>query len=178
MSLLKIVVTGPESTGKSTLAEQLSNYFGGGLITEFAREYVSNLGRSYEYNDLILIAHKQIEELNTYVTDVKNGIVFLDTYLIITKVWFEVVYNTAPDWVTEKLLGSEIDLFLLCEPDLPWEQDGVRENGGEMRNQLFHEYEKNLIKYNLAYERVSGIGKARVDCAIRHVESLMAARLP
>jgi NadR type nicotinamide-nucleotide adenylyltransferase len=178
MPLFKIVITGPESTGKSTLAEQLSKYFGEGLITEFARDYVSNLNRPYNYSDLVLIAQKQIEELDIYKAKVKDGIVFLDTYLIITKVWFEVVYKAAPEWITEKLLQSEIDLFLLCEPDLPWEQDGVRENGGEMRNRLFNEYEKNLIKYKLAYGKVSGTGRERTDCAIKHIESFISRKLP
>jgi nicotinamide riboside kinase len=177
MSLIKIVITGPESTGKSTLAVQLFNYFGGGMITEFAREYVSKLDRPYEYTDLLVIAQKQMEELNTYMGKVNDGIVILDTYLIITKVWFEVVYNSAPKWITERLLESGIDLFLLCEPDLPWEQDGVRENGGEMRNWLFNEYEKNLIDLKLNYKRVSGTGKERVDCAIKYIETLTTPRL-
>ncbi len=176
MSDLKIVLTGPESTGKSTLALQLAEHFQGGVITEFARPYIAGLNRSYEYKDLELIAKRQIYELENFEFNSKNKIVFLDTFLIITKVWFEVVYKTCPEWIINEIGKSQVDLYLLCVPDLPWEKDEVRENGGEMREWLFKEYERNLIMFNFDYKKVDGLGSSRLDCAVKHVETLMSLK--
>jgi NadR type nicotinamide-nucleotide adenylyltransferase len=172
---LKIVLTGPESTGKSTLARQLAEHYNAYLIEEYARKYISELKRPYEYNDVELIARKQVNELNDAVENYPGKLIFLDTYLVITKVWFEVVYQTSPSWINEELLASKVDLFLLCSPDLPWFKDDVRENGGEMRDWLFKEYEKNLIKYKFAYKIVEGFGISRLKNAIDHVESYLAS---
>lgn len=174
MASARIVITGPESTGKSSLTIQLANHFRGVYIEEFARNYIQNLNRPYQYEDVEIIARKQAEDFKS--VDKNSPLVFFDTYLIITKVWFEVVYKAFPQWIDDELRNSEIDLFLLCAPDLPWEKDDVRENGGEMRNWLFEEYEKNIIKYNFAYKIVNGFGKTRVSNAISHVEAYLGAR--
>lgn len=176
MSVIKIVLTGPESTGKSTLAKQLSEHFNGGLLPEYARSYISNLERPYSYGDIEIIAKKQINDLNNYKPKASCNLLFLDTYLIITKVWFEVVFNKVPDWVLTSLASSKIDLFLLCAPDLPWERDDLRENGGEMREWLYKEYERNLKKYNFTYKIVQGFGASRLNCAIKHVETFISER--
>lgn len=173
---IKIVITGPESTGKSVLALQLSQHFKGALLEEYAREYISGLNRQYNYRDIEIIGRKQITDLKRTVAETNCKMVFIDTYLIITKVWFEVMYKSAPDWIEEELLSSKIDLFLLCFPDLPWIKDKVRENGGKMREWLYNEYEKNLIKYNFAFRIVDGFGVTRLKNAINHVDSYLSAR--
>lgn len=176
MPPLTIVLTGPESTSKSTLSNQLAQHFNGIVIEEYARKYITELNRPYNYTDIEEIAKKQVSDyINARILN-PGAIIFVDTYLIITKVWFEVVYRTFPSWIEQELLKSKIDLFLLCAPDLPWEKDDVRENGGEMRNWLFNEYEKNLIKFNFDYRIVEGVGNARLNCAIKHVSSFLSGR--
>ena len=175
MDPVRIVITGPESTGKSTLTFQLAQHFNGVCIEEFARSYIQNLHRPYNYEDIEIIARKQIEDFKK--TEKQHSkLFFIDTYLIITKVWFDVVYKNSPQWIEDELRNSKIDMFLLCAPDLPWEKDEVRENGGEMRNWLFEEYKKNIIKYNFAYRIVNGFEESRLNKAISHVEACLGLR--
>lgn len=174
MSPVKVVITGPESTGKSVLTYQLARHFRGGVMEEFARGYISGLNRPYNISDVELIGHRQIADLKKAEQEASSKIIFIDTFLIITKVWFEVVFKTSPRWIEEELLSSGVDLFLLCAPDIPWIKDNVRENGGEMREWLFQEYEKNIIKYNFACKIVQGNGISRVQNAIQHVETFLA----
>ena len=95
-----------------------------------------------------------------------RGIILMDTWLIITKVWFEVVYGTFPDWIEEYISSADIDLFLVCRPDLPWIADPVRENGGEMRQKLFDRYCNEIELHGFSYEIVEGLGEIRVQNAL------------
>jgi len=162
---MRIVVTGPESTGKTTLALQLADYFGGKYIPEFAREYVEKLARHYTFEDVEAIARKQV---NQYFETDQNAdkYCFFDTWLIITKVWFQWVYGKQPDWLEDEIVGCPVDLYLLCRPDLPWEADAVRENGGESRLLLFEQYRNELIRYGFNFVEIEGSGDQRLKNAI------------
>jgi NadR type nicotinamide-nucleotide adenylyltransferase len=166
-----IVITGAESTGKSTLTEQLANHFNVPFIPEIAREYVENLSRKYNYEDVENIAKLQAGKLN----ELKNldiPYIFCDTWLIITKVWFEVVFRKVPDWVEEEIRKTKIDLFLLCDTDLPWIADPVRENGGENRLKLQNIYKENIEKYSFSYKVVNGTNSERIENALKFIEEL------
>jgi NadR type nicotinamide-nucleotide adenylyltransferase len=169
-SMKKIVITGPESTGKSVLTRQLANYYQALYIPEYAREYIEELNRPYNYNDIEHIAHRQIADLEQYKNKA-TGMLFLDTYLIITKVWFDVVYKSCPQWVIDQINKKEIDLYLLCKADLPWEPDNVRENGGAMRDVLFEKYKENLESFGLNYRIISGEGNERLENAVFAINS-------
>lgn len=166
-----IVITGAESTGKSVLTEQLSNAFNSPYIPEIAREYVGNLNRKYTYQDVEQIARIQIEQLKNAKQQAES-FVFVDTWLIIIKVWFEFVYNITPDWLIEEIRSTKIDLFLICDIDLPWIDDPVRENGGENRAILQNLYIKNIVEFGFNYRVVSGSGNQRLTNAIRFIEEL------
>lgn len=170
-SLRKIVVTGPESTGKTTLSEALALHLNGLLIPEYARSYVENLDRPYAYGDLEAIARYQMKE-ESRLTELAGGrILFMDTWLIVTKVWFEVVFGAAPEWIEPYIESAGIDLFLVCKPDLPWVADAVRENGGEMRQKLFDRYCAEIEKYGFRYGIVDGFGEERLQNALRLIET-------
>jgi NadR type nicotinamide-nucleotide adenylyltransferase len=169
--LKTIVVTGPESTGKTTLTESLALKLNATWIPEYARSYVEKLRRPYHYQDLENIARYQVQQEKKYARNVNSGILLMDTWLIVTKVWFEVVYGNSPPWIGEYLAASEIDLFLVCSPDIPWVPDPVRENGGEMRKILFDRYCKEIDSYGFSYEIVEGIGDVRVRNALRLLQS-------
>jgi nicotinamide riboside kinase len=87
--------------------------------------------------------------------------------LIITKVWFDLVFGKCPDWVIDHIRSSKIDLFLVCDTDLPWIADPVRENGGEKREQLIQLYCKEIKSFGFRFEIVNGIGPLRTENAIK-----------
>ena len=102
-----------------------------------------------------------------------NKILFYDTYLIITKIWFKLVYNRVPDWIYQKVINSNIDLFLLCNNEIPWISDSVRENGGEMRDKLYSIYEEELKQYGFNYKIIDGVGDDRRNNALRIVKEFI-----
>ncbi len=165
----KISIIGAESTGKSTLAKTLASYFNSQYIPEYAREYINNLNRKYNYNDLIIIAKKQIELEKNYSN---NKFIFLDTDLIITKIWFLEVFKKTPKWIDKEILGNKADFYLLCNNDIKWIPDPVRENGGERRDYLFNLYENELIKINASYKIIKGKGNERFENAKKTVQNL------
>jgi NadR type nicotinamide-nucleotide adenylyltransferase len=176
--MYKITLTGPESVGKSTLARQLAEHFNGIFVSEFARAYVENLQRNYTYNDVVIIAEKQIEQYNSYCNSSNQaGFVFFDTFLIITKVWFNVVYNRCPAWLGKAIEQHPMDLYLLCYPDLPWEADGVRENETN-RLQLFEMYQHELDFYGFNYHIIKGNGHERLQAAINEINKLIIWEQP
>lgn len=159
----RILITGPESTGKSELSQALALHYGGKVIPEYAREYVEKLRRSCTYEDVEHIARWQ---QNTYIETQRSGAyVFFDTWLIITRVWFDIVFKMVPAWIDEQISQADFDLVLLCQPDLPWISDGIRENGGEMRKVLLKSYEELIRKTGWEYSKVSGLGDDRLKNA-------------
>ena len=155
----RVLVTGPESTGKTELVNYLSERYGGVAVEEYARAYVEGLDRSYTFEDVEHIARQQ---LSSYEKEYPGSDwVFFDTWLMITRVWFEVVYQCVPQWLDDAMREAKFDLVLLCAPDLPWVADRVRENGGEQRERLFKRYENELKSFGMDWELVSGSGEAR-----------------
>lgn len=169
---IRIAVTGPESTGKTTLARQLTEIFNGQYIQEFAREYVEKLQHHYTFGDIDAIAKAQVEQYQATRSS-QEKIFFFDTWLIITKVWFKWVYGKTPDWLEYQIHECPIDLFLLCRPDLPWEADPVRENGGENRIKLFELYREELNHYGFNFVEISGTGDKRQTNAIAAVRDFL-----
>ncbi|HPR30827.1 MAG TPA: ATP-binding protein [Prolixibacteraceae bacterium] len=168
---VRIVITGAESTGKTTLARALATHYNALWIPEFARGFIEHLNRKYTYNDVEHIARYQIQSMERIPEN--EPLVFIDTWLIITKIWFEVVFGNYPLWLDEAIRKYPIDLFLLCDIDLPWIADPVRENGGEKRIRLHNTYQEELISYGFRYERISGMDTGRFQNALSRVEEFL-----
>ncbi len=163
------VITGAESTGKSAMTEWLANYFNVPYIPEFARSYIEKLNRPYTYRDVEIIASTQVRELNEYKNS-NHPFIFVDTWLIITKVWFEIVFGKYPEWLEDEIKNTNINMFLVCDIDLPWIPDPVRENGGQRRIMLQNRYITTIKSYNFNYKIISGKNSERFENALKTIK--------
>ena len=138
--LIKVAVIGPESTGKSTLCELLALHYNTQWVPEFAREYLLTHGMDYTYDDLLYIAKGQLaledEHIQSIVGSSESGVqrsrrdselLFIDTDMYVMKVWCEFVFGKCHRWVLEQIVKRKYDLYLLCNTDLPWVKDELRE---------------------------------------------------
>jgi nicotinamide riboside kinase len=164
-----IVVTGAESTGKSALTGFLADHFKAPYTQEFARIYIEQLDRKYTWDDVEFIARKQIQQLEE-MKKINSRFIFADTWLIITKIWFEEVFGRVPDWIEKEIRKEDISLFLVCDTDLPWIPDPVRENGGERRTYLQNRYIKTIRDYGFNFYIVQGKNNERFINALSFVE--------
>jgi nicotinamide riboside kinase len=164
----RIVVTGPESTGKTILAEDLAVYFNGIYVEEFARSYIEQLDRPYVYEDVEFIASKQLQKREELKGKTDRWI-FFDTDLIITLIWFKEVFGDYPEWLEDMARNPFADLYLLCYPDLPWVKDPVRENGGERRFYLFNKYKELLELNDFSFSIIKGKGEDRFRNALEGI---------
>ena len=161
----RVAITGPESTGKSKLARGLALHYNTAIVPEFARQYIDNLDRPYNQDDILLIAQNQLiseekilQKADTYL--------FCDTELIVTKIWSLHKYNSCHPWILEQIEKHVYDLYLLCDIDLPWEYDEQREHP-HMREYFFNWYKKELEDYGFPYRVVSGQKEERLKNAIQ-----------
>ncbi|MDR1592306.1 MAG: ATP-binding protein [Prevotellaceae bacterium] len=168
-----IVILGPESTGKTTLAEQLSKHLKAVYIPEYARTYVENLSCGYTYDDVETIAKRQVADFKEAIAKDDNSAKYLvmDTFLIVTKVWFLHVFHRCPLWLQPELEMAQIDLFLLCKPDIPWVDDPVRENP-HLREYLYEWYKNELISLNATFVEIGGAGNSRTKHALQAIKTV------
>ncbi|UII28540.1 ATP-binding protein [Fulvivirga maritima] len=123
----KVVITGPESTGKSTLSSLLAKQFGTVWVPEFARGYIDQLSREYQEDDLIAIAQGQLNSEKAKAVEAKNGLLICDTELIVIKIWAEHKYGSCPPEIIKGIKENRYELYLLTYIDIPWEEDPQRE---------------------------------------------------
>lgn len=166
----RIVIIGPESTGKSTLCQQLAAHFHTVWCPEFAREYLLKHGMAYTYNDLENIAHGQIKLEAKLAAKAKNDLYFIDTDMYVMKVWYEVAFNNCPTWILKTIARTHCDLYLLCNIDLPWTKDELREYPDlAMRQKLFKMYKDIMIYSGVRWVEISGTNGERLQMAIKNL---------
>jgi NadR type nicotinamide-nucleotide adenylyltransferase len=162
----KIVVIGPESTGKSTLCQQLADHYKTIWCPEFAREYLMENGMDYTFDDLLKIAHGQLKLEDLMLTEAKNGLYFIDTDMYVMKVWCEVAFENCHTWILKQIARRKYDLYLLCNVDLPWTADELREYPDlAFRQKLFNMYKDIVINSNTMWAEVSGTDMQRLQIA-------------
>ena len=169
--VIRVAITGPESTGKSALAEYLARYFQTRFVPEYARGYIANMRRAYGYKDLNYIAHQQLVS-ERYFERRATGFVFCDTDLTVIKIWSEHRYGKCSSWVLKRLGEIRYDLYLLCDVDLPWEADPQREHP-EMREHFMNLYRKELEERGVNFRVISGLGEERFENAVKACEDFM-----
>jgi len=181
----KIVVLGPESTGKSTLCAALAAHYQTIWTPEYARAFLSKNGTKYTYDDLLTIAKGQIQKeeealaslnkntVDQPITKISNKLI-LDTDMYVMKVWCEYVFNNCHHYILEQINQRSYDLYLLCDIDLPWAADEMREypDAGP-RIELFTIYKELLINQNTPWGIVSGTGAQRTENAIQLIDQYL-----
>jgi NadR type nicotinamide-nucleotide adenylyltransferase len=184
-SIQKIVVLGPESTGKSSLCAAIAAHYQTIWTPEYARQFLAEHGTKYSYDDLLTIAKGQIknEDISIELLGQKNADnqdqattnkLILDTDMYVMKVWCEYVFNNCHHYILEQINQRSYDLYLLCDIDLPWAADEMREypEAGP-RLELFTLYKDLLINQKTPWGIVSGTGNQRTKNAIQLIDQLL-----
>lgn len=172
--LLKIVVTGPESSGKTALTEALAQHLGVPFVPEFARYYVAHLGRPYRRADLTAIGRGQ-QAWEHWQAAHSTGPLVCDTDWTVLQVWEHYRFGEPStgewDWAQGYRDAHPADLYLLCAPDFPWQPDPLREHPEE-RAILFDWYERLLQAHHARYSIVQGTPEARIQYAMERIQKL------
>ena len=195
----KVVIIGPESTGKSTLCEQLAQHYNTMWCPEFAREYLLTHGTDYTFDDLLNIAKGQLAMEEEYVqmmsesespkegkTERKkenytcgladlqtSGLLFIDTDMYVMKVWCEFVFNKCHNWILKQITERKYDLYLLCNTDIPWIKDELREYPDlENRQKLYHIYKDIMVNQSTPWIEINGSYEERLAAAIKAIDIL------
>ncbi|MBL0180944.1 MAG: AAA family ATPase [Chitinophagaceae bacterium] len=180
----KIVVIGPESTGKSFLCEQLAAHYNTTWVKEYAREYLLKNGTEYSFETLLKIAKGQVadEEAETRRLNAANlklktsnsKPLFVDTDMYVMKVWCEFVFQKCHHWILNRIAERKYDLYLLCNTDLPWVKDELREYPDlESRKTLYHHYKDIMVNQSVPWVDISGGYEERFQKAIMAVDTII-----
>jgi NadR type nicotinamide-nucleotide adenylyltransferase len=159
--MIRIAFTGPESSGKTTISKLVASYFNAKWVEEYAREYLLQKNGNYNLEDLDKIASGQIDKWK-----VENfELVICDTEMTVLKIWSEVKYEKVSKEILKYYTEQHFDHYFLCKPDIPWEEDALRENPYD-RHELFERYKNYLKGCKRDFSILEGSIENRVhDCA-------------
>jgi len=179
----KIVIIGPESTGKSTLCKNLAAHYKTAWVKEYAREYLLNNGTAYSFENLLTIAKGQIDNEELGIKNLvaqsssspptHHSPLIIDTDMYVLKVWCEFVFGQCHHWILNRIVERPYDLYLLCNIDLPWVKDELREYPDlTTREKLYHHYKDILVNQHTSWVDISGNYEERLQKAISAIDKL------
>lgn len=181
---LKIVLFGPESTGKTALAQALAAHFDTTWIPEFARQYLENKQLYYQSlgitsneicleEDILPIVKGQIES-EIVALSIADKVLFFDTNPVQTRVYVQHYYARYYDWLDIMIENRTYDYYLLTNLDVAWQADPLRDRP-DKRQLMFELFKNELIANNLPFSEVTGTGNTRINNAIAIVNLLLNA---
>ncbi len=185
MKVKKVVIIGPESTGKSTLCSDLARHYQTSWVPEYAREYLLTNGTDYTLNDLSVIAREQLRSEDEFTDEIestykrraerrKAPVLFIDTDMYVMKTWSEFVFDACDNRILRDIVSRKYDLYLLCNIDLPWQPDALREYPDlATREKLFEHYKESMINQPVPWIIVSGGYEERLKFAIDAVNTII-----
>lgn len=173
---IKVVLFGPESSGKTTLARQLARHYNSVWVPEYAREYLQNKWneerKTCAPDDLLPIAEGQMG-LENRLAQKTDTVLVCDTDLLVTKVYSEEYYSGSCDPLLEKYaIENTYDLYFLTYIDAPWVKDDLRDRPGA-REEMFNAFKNALIKYNRPFVLLKGPKEKRLEEAVKHIDLLL-----
>jgi nicotinamide riboside kinase len=169
----RIVLTGAECPGKSTLTQALSGYYGEPWTTEYVREYVDQIGRELTHEDLDPIAKGQIATEDVGASKAKRFVLH-DTNLLSSIIYSNHYFNEVSEWVNDTFLQRDYTLYLLCTPqNIEWQDDPGQRDSPAAREQLQAKFKESLDKLQLPYVELSGDQAARFGEAIRAIDAVL-----
>ena len=164
----KIVFTGPESSGKTTISQAIAKKYNLPIVEEYARKYLTALNREYIYDDLIEIAKGQ---LRLEQKKSQNKIIICDTNLQVLKIWSQIKYNRCDSFILDN--QDPNCFYVLCTPDFKWAYDPLRENKNN-RDQLFKKYHEDLLNNKYDFKVIKGSHQKRIKSVSHLVEKIMS----
>jgi HTH-type transcriptional repressor of NAD biosynthesis genes len=176
INIVKVVLFGPESSGKTTLSKLLARHYNTVWVPEYARDYLQNKWnnerKTCEISDMLPIAEGQMKSENDLALKA-DKVLICDTDLLETKVYSEEFYGgfVHPD-LEKAALQNTYDLYFLTYIDAPWKKDDLRDQP-EQRQEMFNAFENALKKYNRRYVLLKGDKKERLETAIREIDELL-----
>ena len=181
--MIRVVFTGSESTGKSTTAADVAEYYGVVVVPEFVRGFAENKGAPIEFGDHGAIARGQMALEDEYIARTRAllhplrarpGLLVHDTDLLSTVVYCRHYFGHCPAWIEEEARARRPDLYLLCATDVPWVADGVRDRG-DMRDEMQRLFEDAVQASQAASATISGPREERLAHAIAIIDQLIEA---
>ncbi len=169
--LTRIVVTGSESTGKTTLARQLAAHYGVEVVPEFVREFAERKGAPLAMSDHGPIAHGQMALENAFALRAER-LLFQDTDLLSTVAYCHHYFGACPPWIEETAVARRPALYLLAGIDVPWEADGIRDRG-KRREEMHALFVETLQQLDAPYAVMVGLGEQRLQKAMATVDALL-----
>jgi nicotinamide riboside kinase len=170
--MIRIVLTGAECTGKSTLATALSGYYGEPWTAEFVRQYVDNLDRELKREDLEAIAQGQLRQEDGPL-DRANRLIIHDTNLLSSILYANHYFGEQLNWVNDTFLSRDYTLYLLCSPEgIEWKDDPGQRDSPEARDALHEKFKQSLQRLQLSYQTLQGCKEARFGEAVLAIDKL------
>lgn len=168
----KIVLVGPESTGKTTLAQQLAAHFDTVLVEEYGRTYCEKFGNDCDALDLCHIAAGQLYWEDEAARKARHHLLICDTDVIVTQTFAELYLGVCPDVIVQLARSRHYELYLLLNTDLPWIDDGTR-LFAKQRQWHFNRLKEILESQNRPYAVISGTFEERLIRAIDAVRAIL-----